>query len=126
MTSSEAIDLLVKHFPILLSRVDVKEDLAFAPPYFAYGLLATEVINRSEDREFVREVCKFLNFMAASGDPILEEVLAVSVLERIADESGVVINVRQCLDRGALAVLDCIETEIFGRKTGRPEGADSN
>ena len=97
-----------------------------AAPHFAYGLLATEVINRAGDGEFVREVCKFLNFMAASGDPILEEVLAVSVLERIADEPAVVNSVRQCLSKGTLAALDRIETEMFDRRRGGPEGTAPN
>jgi hypothetical protein len=117
MTNLDAIDLLVKHFPILLSRVDSREDLEIAAPYFAYGLLATEVINRAGDEQFVREVCKFLNFMADSRDAALEELLAVSVLERVADEPAVVNSVKRCLNKGALAVLDLIETEIFGRKT---------
>jgi hypothetical protein len=64
--------------------------------------------------------------MAASGDPILEEVMTVSVLERIADEPAVVRSVRQCLSNGTLAVLDRIETEMFDRPRSRPEGPVPN
>src|ERR1035437_9615491 len=106
MTSLNAINLLLKHFPVLLTRVDSQDDMMTAPPYFAYGLLATEVITRAADEEFVRDVCKFLDFMAGSGDPILEEVLVVSVLERIADEPGVVSSLRHCLGKATLAQLD--------------------
>lgn len=117
MTNLDAIELLLKHFPILLSRVDSKEDMEIAAPYFAYGLLATEVINRVGDEQFIRKVCKFLNFMAESKDAILEEVLAVSVLEKIADEPAVVNSVKRWLNEDTLAALELIETEMFGRKT---------
>jgi hypothetical protein len=115
MTNLDAIGLLVARFPIILSRIDTREDLTTAAPYFAYSLLGGEVIARAADPQFMMDVCKFLNFLAESKEPILEEVLVVSVLERIADEPTVVNLLRPCLGESALSFLTQVEKEMFGR-----------
>jgi hypothetical protein len=87
MDAETAVLRLVDRFPEVLARVDPPQDAFTASPYLAYGLFAQEVVERKEDDEFLNHASAFMNELAESEDALLEEVLVVSVLERIAEDA---------------------------------------
>jgi hypothetical protein len=117
MDAETAVALLVDRFPEVLARVDSPQDAFTASPYMAYGLFAQEIIEKEEDNTFLKKASGFINELAESRDSLLEEVLVVSVLERIAEDVSLTDRVKVQLRDKARSLLKRVEAEYFGRAT---------
>jgi hypothetical protein len=115
MTSKEAIGLLTERFPVIKTRVEDPDDLSVAEPYYAYGLLATEILDGAHPTKFLESACGFVNELAESQDPLLEEVLVVSVLEKVAEDRSLSDRIKPYLRENARLLLDRVEKEFYGR-----------
>jgi hypothetical protein len=117
MDAETAVALLVDRFPEVLARVDAPQDAFTASPYLAYGLFAQEVVEKKEENDFLNRATTFMNELAESGDALLEEVLVVSVLERIAEDESLVHKLKGKLRAKAGSLMKKVEEEYFGRAT---------
>lgn len=115
MTGTEAVKLLVERFPALKQRVDDPKDL-FETPHVTYGLLATEALENIHDRCLFKDLCRFIDDLANSGDDLLEEFLVIDVLEGIAQDSDLAARVGSCVSPKAREFLTRVEREYFGRR----------
>jgi hypothetical protein len=77
----EAVSLLLERFPMVLDLGESREELEDTGPFYAYNQFASEVQKRVNDEDFLKAVCTFMDELAASNDPLLENLLTVSVLE---------------------------------------------
>ena len=114
MTGTEAVTLLVKRFPVVKDRVDDPNDL-FETPHVTYGLLATEVLENVQDQGLFKDLCKFIDELANSGDDLLEELLVIDVLEGLAQNPELAARVGSCVSPKALEFLTKVEREFFRR-----------
>jgi hypothetical protein len=117
MDRETAIALLVDRFPEILTRVDSPQDAFVAPPYLAYGLFAQEIVGRKGDEAFLSKASGFIDDLAESGDPVLEEVLVVSVLERVAEDASLTDKLKAKLRERARSMMQQVEAGYFGRTT---------
>jgi hypothetical protein len=117
MDAATAVALLLDRFPEVLARVDSPEDAFTAPPYFAYGLLAQEIIAKKKDHDFLIRASAFMSELAEDGDALLEEVLVVSVLERVAEDESLVVKLKGELRAKARDLMKQVEAGYFGRAT---------
>jgi hypothetical protein len=117
MDTATALAVLVDRFPEVLARVDSPQDAFMAPPYLGYGLFAQEIVTRREDDAFLNKASRFIDELAESGDSVLEEVLVVSVLERIAEDASLAQKVKAKLRERARNMMKQVEAEYFGRAT---------
>lgn len=117
MDAGTAVTLLVDRFPEVLARVDSPQDAFTASPYMAYGLFAQEIVEKNEDDAFLKKASGFINELAESRDSLLEEVLVVSVLERIAEDVYLADKMKAQLGDKARSLMTRVETEYFGRAT---------
>jgi hypothetical protein len=117
MDAETAIALLVDRFPEILARVESPQDAFMAPPYLAYGLFAQEIVTRKEDDTFLNRASGFVDELAESGDSLLEEVLVVSVLERIAEDASLADKLKARLREKAKNMMRQVEADYFGRTT---------
>lgn len=114
-TASEAVSLLTQRFPIL-SQTFSTEELKFDEPFSAYERLGSLVHDRFQDEPFLRTVAAFIDELASSDDPLLENVLNVSLLEKIAEEPTVASALKAYIGPKAADLLQSIEKEVFGRE----------
>jgi hypothetical protein len=115
MTATDAVALLIERFPTLRKRVDHSDDL-FEMPHVTYGLLATEVLENSNDEVLLSKVARFVDELANSGDDLLEEFLVIDVLEGIAQDPVLAKRLGSCISPKALEFLTGVEREYFGRR----------
>ncbi len=117
MDAETAVARLVDRFPEVLARVDSPQDAFTASPYLAYGLFAMEVVERKEEDDFLNHASTFMNELAESDDALLEEVLVVSVLERVAEDESLADKLKRKLRAKARSLMNKVEAEYFGRAT---------
>lgn len=111
MTNSEAVLLLLDRFPELGN-----ESLSDDEPYYAYGLLGSEIQARKNNPVFIEVVCKFVTELANSRDPLLKDILITCVLERIAEDPELASTIKARLDGATKVLLENVERDLFGRK----------
>ncbi len=114
MTGTDAVTLLLNRFPALTDRVDDRSDL-FEMPHVAYGLLATEVLEKGDD-QLLLKAAHFIDELANSGDDLLEELLTIDVLEGIAQDPNLAAKIRSKISPKAAESLDKVERDFFGRR----------
>lgn len=113
LTPIDAVSLLVARFPALREIVDA--DGLSTSPHIAYGLLATEVLEKSADEALLDAVARFIDDLANSGDGLLEELLVIDVLEGIAQDPDVARRLKARINQKSASFLDSVEREFFGR-----------
>jgi hypothetical protein len=84
-TDIEAVALLVRRFPFMLELGESEQELAVMGAFYAYGLLAREIVARALDEDFLRDAAKFVNELATSNDSYLENLACIGILEAIVD-----------------------------------------
>lgn len=114
-TPAEAVSLLVDRFPIMLDLGESLDELKETGPFYAYDRFGAEVTNRANDEEFLRQVCLFIDELAASKDLLLEDVLVVSLLETFAEDPAVAAKVEILVGEKARMLLKDIEQKIYER-----------
>lgn len=114
MTGTEAVALLVRRFPVLKERVDHVEEL-FETPHVSYGLLATEVLQNTDDSVLLNKVATFMDELASSGDDLLEEFLVIDLLEGIAQAPEMAERFGSMIGPKAGSFLQKVEREYYGR-----------
>ena len=117
MDTETAVTLLVNRFPEVLARVESPQDAFTASPYLAYSLLAQEIIEKKEDDHFLNNVSSFINELAEDGDALLEEVLVVSIFERVAEDESLADKLKVKLREKAKILMKRVEKDYFGRAT---------
>jgi hypothetical protein len=121
MTASEAVSLLVTRFPALAEMVDGLDELQeLAPPFYAYELFAGDVAKRVHDNSFMNDVGGFIDELVSMKDPLIENVLWVSVLEKIAENPSAATEIKRYLGNEARTMLESVEREFYGRDPRAP------
>jgi hypothetical protein len=103
-----------RHFPELHDKFDDSND-DFRDVTYVYDLLSTEMRQRWKDEQFRKRSCEFMDHLAESGDSLLEELLVICLLEKLAEDVEVAENARACLAARASGLLRVVEREMFGR-----------
>jgi len=111
----KALELAFNKFPELKDKFDGPEDEFLKDVYFVYGVLATEMVSHWNDDKFRKRTCEFLNALAESGDSLLEELLVVCLLERLAVDAAISEQAKACLGEKSGRFLTRVEREVFGR-----------
>jgi|SRR3954447_3684353 hypothetical protein len=114
-TPAEALALLVKRFPLVVQLGESEEELSETGPYYAYGVFASEAAGRAADPEFVRELARFANELAQSGDPLLRDLLITTIFEELAVDPELAARLKNFLGLKARELLDAVEQDWFGR-----------
>jgi len=117
ISSEAAVDLVLKRFPPLAESAAEAHQLRLAQPFSAFELLAVRISKRRSDPDFLRTACDFINELAESDDPTLQDALSVSLLEGIASDERMAELIRTLLRPAAAEILQRIETEHFGRRS---------
>jgi len=112
VTSGEAVALLKRRFPQESQLFGSEEDPEIPQQFYAYERLAEEIQNRTGDVFFLESVTRFINELSLSKDPLLENLLVVSLLERLAADPVVVSAMRPHLENEALNFLNAVEREF--------------
>jgi hypothetical protein len=110
-----ALDLAFQTFPELDDKFDVPNDDFREYVSFVYDRLATEMVRRWNEDLFHKRSCEFMDRLAESGDSLLEELLVICLLEKLAEDPEVVKDARACLGLKAAGFLRVVENEMFGR-----------
>ena len=110
-----ALALAFTTFPELKDKFDGPDDEFLEDVYYAYGLLSTEIVGRWIDESFRKRCCQFMDGLAESGDSLLEELLVVCLLEKVAEDSTISERAKTCLGEKAGSSLRRVEREMFGR-----------
>jgi hypothetical protein len=69
----------------MLELGESEQELAVMGAFYAYGLLAREIVARALDEDFLRDAAKFVNELATSNDSYLENLACIGILEAIVD-----------------------------------------
>jgi len=115
MTASEAVSLLTEKFPGVMKLVESPDELMIAAPFYAYERFASHVQSRIDDQAFLRSVGEFIDELASSNDPLLENILAVTLLEKLAENPSVIAAVKPHIGIQASNLLSDVERTLFGR-----------
>lgn len=110
-----ALTVAFEAFPELKDKFDGPDDEFLNDVYFVYGLLSTKMIQRWHEDLFRKRSCKFMERLAESGDPFLEELLVVCLLEKLAEDVVLAGRAKKCIGLQAAAFLSAVEREMFGR-----------
>jgi hypothetical protein len=117
LNDAEAVDLLLETFPELLEN-ESRQDLLESGAYYVYERLGDRFRANSKDRMFLERVGAFVNRLEESRDTLLQNLLAVSLLENIAQDYRASDLLRGKLSPPARAVLEAVEADYFGRTDG--------
>ena len=116
LTASDAVSLLTHRFPVVSQTVASPDELRIAEPFYAYERFASLIQDRFRDQPFLRSVGVFIDELASSGDPLLENVLTVTILEKLAEQPTVAAALKTYIGPKAADLLERAEREVFGRK----------
>jgi len=116
-SDAEAVDLLLETFPELL-ETESRQDLLESGAYSAYERLGDKFRENSATPEFLERVGAFANRLEESRDTLLRNLLAVSLLENIAQDYRASDLLKGKLSPPAHAVLEAVESDYFGRTGG--------
>jgi hypothetical protein len=120
VTPAEAVSLLVDRFPFMLDLGESLEELKETGPFYTYVLFGEQVKRKQNDAAFLRLVSGFIDELAASNDWLLEEVLVVSLLEKLAEDPGLAAKLDVLISEKARGWLKDVERVIYKRIDQRP------
>jgi len=115
MTSAEAVALLVERFPMVLDLGESQQELVKTGAFYAYDRFASEAQNRVNDPNFLRLIGFFIDELAESKEPLLQELLIVSLLEKLAEEPKVAAKFEPHIGEKAKGLLKEVERKFYGR-----------
>jgi hypothetical protein len=92
LTPAEAVSLLIERFPMVLDLGESREELIDTGPFYAFERFASEALKRKSDKNFLQLVGFFVDELAESKDPLLQELLVVSVLEKLAEDPNAAVK----------------------------------
>src|SRR5438105_323187 len=92
-----ALDLAFTTFPELKDKFDGPDDEFLDDVYYVYELLATEMVSYWSMETFRERSYRFLDGLAESGDSLLEDLLVVCILERLAVDAAISEQAKTCL-----------------------------
>ena len=114
MTPREVVSLLLDRFPAMRDLICPDED-CFNEPTIVYDSFATEVVRRVDDRDFFGSVIRFIDDIAESRDPLLNNVLVVCLLEGIASDPDIARRVSGAVGETARMLLRDVERNFYHR-----------
>ncbi len=114
MTPREVVSLLLDRFPAMRDVICPDED-CFSEPTIVYDSFATEVVRRVDDRDLFDSVIRFIDDVAESRDPLLNNVLVVCLLEGIASDPDIARRVSGAVGETARTLLRDVERNFYHR-----------
>jgi hypothetical protein len=114
MTPREVVSLLLGRFPAMRDLICPDED-CFDLPTVVYDSFATEVVRRVDDRDLFNSVIRFIDDIAESRDPLLNNVLVVCLLEGIASDPDIARRVSGAVGETARTLLRDVERNFYHR-----------
>jgi len=123
MTPREVVCLLLNRFPTMRDVV-CPDEYSFDEPTIVYDSFAGIVIERSDDPSFMHSVAFFMDELAESKDPLIREVLIVSLLEGIAADEQVARMIERTMTPHSRSLLHEVESKIYGRTPSADESRD--
>ena len=111
-----AVDLAFETFPELSDSFDISpgDDLREGVT-IVYDSLSAEMVRRWNEEPFRKRSCDFMDRLAESRDSLLEELLVICLLEKLAEDTTLAKQAKECLGAKAAAFLTGVEREMFGR-----------
>ncbi len=91
------------------------DEYCFELPSIVYDSFAKVVIERSGDPGFIQSVIPFIDELAESKDPLINEVLISSLLEGIAEDAQVARMISRKIHPHSRSLLHRVESKIYGR-----------
>jgi hypothetical protein len=115
--SRDALRLLKTRFPEFSDLFSDPDDPDLEPsePHYSYGIFAREVLERRHDARLLDRVTSLINEMVVSKAHILEYVVAVTVLEQLADDPEMAPLLYPKIVPEAQETLRAIERDLYGR-----------
>jgi hypothetical protein len=120
MTPREVVCLLLNRFPAMRDLV-CPDEYCFELATIVYDSFAKVVIERSGDPGFMQSVVPFINELAESKDPLINEVLISCLLEGIAENEQVARMISRSISPRSKKLLQEVESKIYGRAPSAEE-----
>ena len=114
MTPREVVSLLLGRFPAMRDVICPDED-CFNEETIVYDSFATEVVRRVDDRDLFDSVIRFIDDIAESKDPLLNNVLVVCLLEGLASDPDIARRVSGAVGETARTLLRDVERNFYHR-----------
>jgi hypothetical protein len=114
MTPREVVCLLLNRFPAMRDLV-CPDEYCFELPTIVYDSFAKVVIERSGDPGFMQSVVPFIDELAESKDPLINEVLISCLLEGIAENEQVARMISRSISPKSRSLLHEVEINFYGR-----------
>jgi hypothetical protein len=114
MTPREVVSLLLSRFPSMRDLI-CPDEYCFEEPTRVYDSFASQMVRKVDDTDFFESAVRFINEIAESKDPLLSEVLIISLLEGIAADPEVAQKTFGALGENARTLLREVEKKIYGR-----------
>ena len=111
---AEVVSLLLDRFPGMRDVVCPDED-SLAEPHRVYDSFASQVIKRIDDRVFTQSVGEFIDELAKSKEPLIGDVLVISLLEGIAVSPDAAKAMSNLIGEPARDLLQDVEKKMYGR-----------
>lgn len=114
MTPRDVVSLLLNRFPAMRDLICPDED-SFDLHTCVYDSFAAEVVRRIDDGDVFRSVIRFIDDIAESKDPLLQEVLVVCLLETFAGDPHIARRFSDAVGEHARTLLRDVERDFYHR-----------
>jgi hypothetical protein len=113
-SSEKVVSILLRRFRSIADLL-CQDEANYSYPFYVYDKFAVEVIKRIRDKSFMEEVGTFVDDLAESTDPLVRDVLVVSLLEGIASDAEAARVLKNVIRSDAKALLFDVEAKMYGR-----------
>lgn len=116
MTYNNIINSLFLQFPFLEKKYLDEGNYIKGLPHLCYSIVFVPFIRQTvfkNDKKMLITICNFMECMANSGDELVSELLAVSVLESIISERDLIKKLKQYMGLKTNQLLLILE-EAYG------------
>jgi hypothetical protein len=117
MGKPDVLRLLRDRFPEFEHLFGDSDDLdpEVAEPHYSYGLLVNEVLNKKEDKALLLRISSFIDELILSKDAWLEELAVIEVLEGLAQDPALALELYSTIGPEAKDALKEVERQMYGR-----------
>jgi hypothetical protein len=115
MGPEKAVELLRSRFPDLAAEFSSPDNLEPHDPYHSYERFAEQVLLHRNETALIERAFKFVDELAESGHSLLQELLAVTVLESFAQDQKFADLLHDSVKEKARKALREVEERHYGR-----------
>jgi hypothetical protein len=115
MGPGKTVELLRSRFPELAAEFSSPDNLEPHDPYHSYERFAEQALLRKNETALIERVFQFVNELAESQDSLLQELLAVTVLESLAQDREFADLLHANVNEKARKTLKDVEERHYGR-----------